>query len=79
VTDAMATALPTGVLPHGVDWNHIDLMLDGQPLPASLEVRKPRTAGMLLCPAQSRQSCKCATARMRSNPPPKPSVALTTG
>jgi hypothetical protein len=37
-TAKMALALPTGQIPHAINWSHADIMIDGRVFPAALDV-----------------------------------------
>jgi hypothetical protein len=37
-TDAMAIAMPTGMVSHSIAWHMLDIMLDGRPFPALIEI-----------------------------------------
>jgi hypothetical protein len=37
-TEKMALATPTGLLPHGVNWHHLETTIDGRSFPAALDV-----------------------------------------
>jgi hypothetical protein len=38
LTGKMAMALPTGMIPHAINWNHADTMIDGRVFPAALDI-----------------------------------------
>jgi hypothetical protein len=38
LTGKLALALPTGMIPHAINWNHADIMIDGRVFPAALDV-----------------------------------------
>jgi hypothetical protein len=66
-TDAMALAMPTGMIPHPIAWHMVDIMLDGRPFPARIEVL---IAGeMHRCADLSRQDRRSAAALPGAAPP----------
>ena len=38
LTDDMAGAVPTGLIPHGIMWNMLEISLDGRPFPAEIAI-----------------------------------------